>query len=144
MQEYADGFVAIAEQYTPEDGALAEQFSRENGTALSAVDLTWSYASFLTMQRAREGKFGPSWGAAGVIGKGVPDTCSGGGVAGTYSTPTATAFPKDEEGTFGANSSSTVTGAGTATGTGTATGSATSATKSKSAGNRLVPLGFLR
>lgn len=142
MQDYADGFVAIAEKYTPQDGALAEQFSRENGTALSAVDLTWSYASFLTMQRAREGKFGPSWGAVSAISKGVPDKCTGGGVVGTYSTPTATAFPKNEEGTFGTNSSEAATGSGT--GTGTATGGAASATKSKSAGNRLMPLGFLR
>ncbi|RAL64344.1 hypothetical protein DID88_001820 [Monilinia fructigena] len=59
IKDYADGFVAIAEKYTPEDGGLAEQFSRENGTALSAVDLTWSYASLLTMQRAREGKIQP-------------------------------------------------------------------------------------
>ncbi|KAA8574592.1 hypothetical protein EYC84_006034 [Monilinia fructicola] len=135
IKDYADGFVAIAEKYTPEDGGLAEQFSRENGTALSAVDLTWSYASFLTMQRAREGKFSPSWGAASAIAKGVPDKCSGGGVKGTYSTPTATAFPKNEEGTFGSNS--------TGTETGTATGSAASSTTSKSAGNRLVPLAFL-
>ncbi|KAF7860293.1 hypothetical protein EAF04_008421 [Stromatinia cepivora] len=143
MQDYADGFVAVAEKYTPQDGALAEQFSRENGTAVSAGDLTWSYASFLTMQRAREGKPGPSWGAASAIAKGVPDKCSGGGVKGTYSTPAVKAFPKNEEGTFGANSSS-ASGAGSGTGTGTATGSAASAAKSKSAGNRLMPLGFLR
>ncbi|KAB8303036.1 hypothetical protein EYC80_004490 [Monilinia laxa] len=135
IKDYADGFVAIAEKYTPEDGGLAEQFSRENGTALSAVDLTWSYASFLTMQRAREGKLSPSWGAASAIAKGVPDKCSGGGVKGTYSTPTATAFPKTEEGTFGSNSTETETG--------TATGSAASSKNSKSAGNRLVPLAFL-
>ncbi|ESZ97354.1 glycoside hydrolase family 15 protein [Sclerotinia borealis F-4128] len=146
MQDYADGFVAIAEKYTPQDGALAEQFSRENGTALSAVDLTWSYASFLTMQRAREGRFGSSWGAASALAKGVPDKCEGGGVKGTFSKPSVSAFPKNEEGTFGGNSSSMTSGSGsgTATGTGTATGSAATETKSKSAGNRLVPLGFLR
>ncbi|KAM0314403.1 hypothetical protein ACHAO8_004771 [Botrytis cinerea] len=139
MQDYADGFVSIAETYTPEDGALAEQFSRENGTALSAVDLTWSYASFLTMQRAREGKSGPSWGAASAIAKGVPDKCSGGGVKGAYSTPSATAFPQSEEGTFGTKTSST---SDTGTGTGTVSGTAVSATTSKSAGNRVMPIGF--
>lgn len=140
MKAYADDFVSIAEKYTPQNGGLAEQFSRENGTALSAIDLTWSYASFLTMERAREGKFGPSWGAATAIKSGVPDKCVGGGVKGTYSTPTATTFPTDEEGTFGTNA----TGAWIGKGTMTATGSAASATKSKSAGVRVMPLGFLR
>ncbi|RDW69440.1 glycoside hydrolase family 15 protein [Coleophoma cylindrospora] len=139
MKSYADEFVAIAQQYTPSNGGLAEQFSRENGTALSAVDLTWSYASFLTMQRAREGNVGSSWGAANA--KTVPSTCSkGSGVVGTYATPTATVFPQSEEGTFGSNSS---TNGSSATSTGTATGSAASPTKSKSAGNRLSPFPWM-
>ncbi|KAI9643051.1 hypothetical protein NHQ30_008786 [Ciborinia camelliae] len=125
MKDYADGFVAIAQLHTPDDGALAEQFSRVDGYALSAKDLTWSYASFLTMQRAREGIFGPSWGAASAIAKGVPDKCSGGGVKGTYSTPTATSF------SVNTNSTSS------------SSGSAASTTKS-SAGNRLTPFGFFR
>lgn len=131
MLAYADGFVSIAEKYTPDDGGLAEQFNRDNGTALSAVDLTWSYASFLTMQRAREGKVSPSWGASN--GDTVPDTCSASGVVGTYSTPTATVFPLDQEGTFGTGS----------TATGTATGSAASPTKSKSAGNKIMPFPWM-
>ncbi|PQE17371.1 glucoamylase precursor protein [Rutstroemia sp. NJR-2017a BVV2] len=133
IQSYADGFVSIAEQYTPSDGSLAEQFSRNNGTAMSAVDLTWSYASFLTMQRARQGKHGPSWGAAHA--NKLPTQCSGGGAVGNYLTPSATAFPKNEEGTFGSASAS----AAQATPTGTASGTAASPTKSKSAGNRIRP-----
>ena len=43
-----DLFVARVRLHTPANGALAEQFSRENGYAKSARDLTWSYASFLT------------------------------------------------------------------------------------------------
>ena len=38
----ADGYMSIIEKYTPSGGALAEQFSRSDGTPLSAVDLTWS------------------------------------------------------------------------------------------------------
>lgn len=60
---YADGFVKIALKYTPNDGGLAKQFSRENGTALSARDLTWSYASFITMGSAG---LGATWQAPWV------------------------------------------------------------------------------
>ncbi|KAL3427311.1 glucoamylase [Phlyctema vagabunda] len=136
IKTYADGFVSIGELYTPADGGLAEQFSRENGTAVSAVDLTWSYASLLTMQRAREGKVGKTWGASAAIAESIPDTCSGGGVQGTYSTPTATSFPQAEEGTFGSNST---TGGDASSPTGTATGSAASSTSSSSGANRMKP-----
>ncbi len=43
-----DQFVARVRTHAPADGALSEQFNRVNGFALSARDLTWSYASFLT------------------------------------------------------------------------------------------------
>ncbi|KAJ5676556.1 glycosyl hydrolase family 15 [Penicillium maclennaniae] len=48
FKAYANGFYSIVEQNTPNSGSLAEQFSRDTGTALSARDLTWSYAAFLT------------------------------------------------------------------------------------------------
>ncbi|KAM3076149.1 hypothetical protein ACMFMG_006337 [Clarireedia jacksonii] len=131
IQSYADGFVSIAAQYTPSDGRLAEQFSRDNGTAMSAVDLTWSYASFLTMERARQGKHGPGWGAAHA--NKLPTKCSAGGVVGNYLAPSATAFPQSEEGTFGTSSAAPTTA------TGTASGTAARPTKSKSAGNRIRP-----
>ncbi|OBZ68698.1 Glucoamylase [Grifola frondosa] len=70
-------------EYTPSGGGLAEQYSRSDGSPLSAVDLTWSYASVLTVFAAREGKTFASWGAAGLQ---VPSTCSsGGGGSGTVS-----------------------------------------------------------
>ncbi len=49
-----DQFLLRVKFHTPEDGALAEQFSRQNGFAVSARDLTWSYASFLTAVKARD------------------------------------------------------------------------------------------
>ena len=91
VRDYADDFVAIVQKYTPENGALDEQFSRENGTGVSARDLTWSYASFLTMELARNGTTPASWGedkANEVLKK-----CEKSSVNGTYTKPTATSFP---------------------------------------------------
>lgn len=84
---YADGFVKIALKYTPSSGALAEQYSRENGTAISARDLTWSYASFITMRGARlsatsEYMQVPSWGAPSAPQ--IPSSCKPGSVPGVY------------------------------------------------------------
>lgn len=62
VQEYADGYMAIVQKYTPSNGALAEQFDKSTGTPLSAVDLTWSYAAFLTATERRAGAVAPSWG----------------------------------------------------------------------------------
>ena len=42
VRNYADGYMSIVEKYTPSDGGLAEQYSRADGTPLSAGDLTWS------------------------------------------------------------------------------------------------------
>ncbi|KAJ6452536.1 glucoamylase [Mycena vitilis] len=80
VKTFADGFLAIHAKYTPSNGGLAEQFDRNNGTALSAVDLTWSYAAALTVFAARTGTKPASWGAAGVV---VPATCQRGAQAGT-------------------------------------------------------------
>lgn len=54
-------------KYTPSNGGLAEQFSKNNGAPLSAVDLTWSYASALTAFQARSGLVSASWGAKGLV-----------------------------------------------------------------------------
>lgn len=59
---YADDFVAIVQRYTPRDGALAEQFDKSSGVPRSAVDLTWSYAAFVSMTKRRSGLVAPSWG----------------------------------------------------------------------------------
>lgn len=40
---------------------------------MSAVDLTWSYASALTAFAARQGTIPTSWGAGGLV---VPSSCS--------------------------------------------------------------------
>ncbi|KAF7980587.1 hypothetical protein HWV62_37342 [Athelia sp. TMB] len=84
VKDYADGFLAINAQYTPADGGLSEQYSKTNGTPVSAVDLTWSYASALTAFSARNSTKYTSWGAAGLA---VPATCkanSGNTVAVTF------------------------------------------------------------
>jgi len=67
IRSYADGFVAMNAKYTPSNGGLAEQFSKNNGAPLSAVDLTWSYASALTAFQARSGLVSASWGAKGLV-----------------------------------------------------------------------------
>lgn len=90
VKTYADGFVSIVQKYTPTDGALAEQFNRDDGTPLSAADLTWSYASFLTATDRRSGAVPPTWGASAA--NQVPATCSGDSAAGTYAAPPAIAW----------------------------------------------------
>jgi glucoamylase len=109
VRGYADGFVAVVQKYAPDNGALAEQFSRRNGTAVSARDLTWSYASFLTMQFARNGTLPQTWGEGEA--NTVPNTCQASSVNGSYTKPTATSFPTIA-GVVGGNAS--VTGSGMA------------------------------
>ncbi|KAM0752913.1 glucoamylase [Meredithblackwellia eburnea MCA 4105] len=65
LRNYADGFFAVVQKFTPEDGAFAEQFHRKTGAPLSAADLTWSYASFVTATAARRGDMPKSWNSAG-------------------------------------------------------------------------------
>ena len=73
IQTFADGFIAIIDEYTPSGGALSEQYDKSTGAQTSASDLTWSYASMLTAFAARNGTTFASWGAAGLT---VPSTCS--------------------------------------------------------------------
>jgi len=40
--------------YTPEDGALSEQFDQTTGAPSSAKHLSWSYAAFLTAAASRQ------------------------------------------------------------------------------------------
>ncbi|KAK0464228.1 glucoamylase [Desarmillaria tabescens] len=88
VQTFADGFLAVNAKYTPSGGGLAEQYSRNTGSPLSASDLTWSYAATLTAFGARAGVVPASWGASGLT---VPSSCStnsgggGGGSDGTVS-----------------------------------------------------------
>lgn len=83
VQTFADGFVAIVAKYTPSNGGLSEQYDKSTGAPLSAVDLTWSYASAVTAFEARAGKTFASWGAKGLT---LPSSCAstgGGGGSGT-------------------------------------------------------------
>lgn len=90
---YADGFVNVVATYTPDDGSLDEQFSKDDGTPLSAVDLTWSYASFLTAMARRGGIMPQPW-ADSV--EPVPGTCSAVTVEGSYTSATETIFPPSQ------------------------------------------------
>lgn len=74
VKTYADGYMAIVQRYTPASGALSEQFDKNSGTAISASDLTWSYAAFLTAYERRSGVMTPSWGEPQNNAK--PSSCS--------------------------------------------------------------------
>ncbi|PYH92513.1 putative glycosyl hydrolase, family 15 [Aspergillus ellipticus CBS 707.79] len=86
VRAYADGFIAVVQQYTPGDGGLAEQFSRSTGDPVSAIDLTWSYAAFLTAVARRSGSVPDTWGSSSATS--VPGQCSAATVPGSYATPT--------------------------------------------------------
>lgn len=73
VSTYADDFITVSKTYTPADGALAEQFDRNTGVPLSAVHLTWSYASFIGATDRRAGVVGPSWGES--TANKVPAVC---------------------------------------------------------------------
>jgi glucoamylase len=72
-KSFADGMVEIVAKFTPVDGGLSEQFDKKTGAPLSAIDLTWSYASALTAFAARAGTVPASWGASGLH---APTACS--------------------------------------------------------------------
>ncbi|CCT67309.1 probable glucan 1,4-alpha-glucosidase [Fusarium fujikuroi] len=93
VSKYADGYVAIVAKYVGTDGHLAEQFDKNDGHPLSATDLTWSYAAFLSAADRRAGVIPPSW--AGSVAA-VPNQCGTNTVAGSYSSATATSFPASQ------------------------------------------------
>jgi len=77
----------VVHKYTPKSGDLAEQFSRENGSPLSARDLTWSYAAYVTTAAARLSATSnypqvPSWDPPS--GNFVPSLCVASSAPGTY------------------------------------------------------------
>ncbi|KAF9477190.1 glucoamylase G2 [Pholiota conissans] len=88
-QNWADAFVAIVQKYTPANGGLSEQYDKNTGVPLSAVDLTWSYAALLTTTASRNGVVPDSWGAQELT---VPSSCStsGGGGSGGSGTVAVT------------------------------------------------------
>ena len=89
--KYADSFAAIAEKYIPTDGSLAEQYNRNTGVPLSAVDLTWSYAAFVSMAERRAGQYPPTWETRRAAP--LPATCSAGSTPGVYIPATAAGAP---------------------------------------------------
>ncbi|KAJ5610328.1 glucan 1-4-alpha-glucosidase [Penicillium lagena] len=95
IRTYADGFLNLVQQYTPSNGSLAEQYNRNTSVPLSANDLTWSFASFLTAIQRRDSAVPPSWGekSANI----VPSTCSASSVTGSYTAVTST-FPTSTAG----------------------------------------------
>ncbi|KAI1815674.1 family 15 glycosyl hydrolase [Poronia punctata] len=90
---YADGFIDVVAKYTPSSGALAEQYDRDSGEPLSARDLTWSYASFLTAVARRRGVVPGSWAQKNPAATSVPSACAATSKVGSYSAATIAAFP---------------------------------------------------
>ncbi|CAK7207220.1 hypothetical protein SEUCBS139899_010029 [Sporothrix eucalyptigena] len=88
---YADSFVAVAQKYTPSNGSLSEQFNKATGEPLSAYDLTWSFASFVTMARRRAGDY-PKYSWTSGVGN-VPATCVASSTDGVYAAATAAGAP---------------------------------------------------
>ncbi|KAF7315221.1 Glycoside hydrolase family 15 protein [Mycena indigotica] len=82
VTSYADGFMAVNDKYTPGNGGLSEQYSRSNGSPVSASSLTWSYAAALTALNAKNGQLSASskWGGDGLtLPRGCSSTGGGGG-----------------------------------------------------------------
>lgn len=52
-REQGDAFLRTVREFTPDDGALSEQFDQNTGAQTSARHLTWSYAAFITCAAAR-------------------------------------------------------------------------------------------
>lgn len=50
---HGDAFLETVREFTPDDGALSEQFDQNTGEQTSARHLTWSYAAFVTCIAAR-------------------------------------------------------------------------------------------
>ncbi|KAK7746971.1 hypothetical protein SLS53_002159 [Cytospora paraplurivora] len=48
VSTYADGYINIVATYAASNGSLSEEFDKSTGTPLSAYDLTWSYAAFIS------------------------------------------------------------------------------------------------
>lgn len=110
VSSYADGFVNVVATYTPSGGSLSEQFSKSDGTPLSASDLTWSYAAFLTAVARRAGIVGPSWADAAATS--VPGTCQATSVVGSYTSVSPSPFPASQTPITGVPPPTTTTSGG--------------------------------
>jgi glucoamylase len=89
---YADGYMDVVRQFTPQNGSLSEQFAKQGGEPLSAHDLTWSYAAFLTAVARRAHILPRPWGTPDASK--LPETCAAKTMQGHYVAPSRTAFPQ--------------------------------------------------
>ncbi|TGO60733.1 hypothetical protein BCON_0033g00450 [Botryotinia convoluta] len=141
IKTYADGYVNIVATYAQTNGSLSEQFNKAGGAPLSAYDLTWSYAAFLTAAARRAGVVPYSWGEPSASS--VPGTCSATSAIGTYSTATATSWPASQTPSGGGSTPTTSTSATTkTTSTSTTTSSCATATSVAVTFNELVTTSF--
>lgn len=130
IKTYADGYVNIVATYAQSNGSLSEQFARSNGVPLSAYDLTWSYAAFLTAAARRAGVVPYSWGEP--TASSVPSTCVSTSAYGTYSTASTGTWPANQTPISGGTGTTTTTSA-TATGTGSSSTKASSSSSTSTA-----------
>lgn len=57
LRDRSDAYIRRAKYHTAEGGRQSEQFNRDNGMMQGARDLTWSYASFLSLRRIRDSTY---------------------------------------------------------------------------------------
>jgi glucoamylase len=126
IKTYADGYFNIVATYAQANGSLSEQFSRSNGAPLSAYDLTWSYAAFLTAAARRAGVVPYSWGEP--TASSVPSACVSTSAIGTFSTASTGTWPANQTPVSGVTTatSATTTGTGSTSKTSTTTTTSTS------------------
>ncbi|KAI9737239.1 MAG: hypothetical protein M1818_005771 [Claussenomyces sp. TS43310] len=137
VKTYADGYMNIVATYAQSNGSLSEQFSRSNGQPLSAYDLTWSYAAFLTAADRRSGVVPASWGEPSA--NSVPATCVSTAATGTYATATSISFPASQTPTSGFTTTSQTT---TTTKAPTTTSSCTAATSVAVTFDEIISTGY--
>lgn len=106
------------------NGSMSEQFSKSDGSQLSARDLTWSYAALISANNRRNSIVPAAWGETSASS--VPATCVATSATGTYSTATSTSWPATLTSVSGTTTTTTSTSAST-----TATGSATTTSTTK-------------
>ncbi|KAH7407331.1 Six-hairpin glycosidase-like protein [Cadophora sp. MPI-SDFR-AT-0126] len=124
VKTYADGYVNVVATYAQSNGSLSEQFSRSNGVPLSAYDLTWSYAAFLTAAERRAAIVPYPWGE--TTASSVPAVCSYTSAYGTYSTASTGTWPPNQTPISGSPTTTTASGSNPTT-TSTASSTSTSA-----------------
>lgn len=113
------------------NGSMNEQFSKSDGSPLSARDLTWSYAALISANNRRNSIVPAAWGETSASS--VPATCSATSATGTYSTATSTSWPATLTSVSGATTTTTSTSqTTTATGTTTTTSKTTTTTTTTS------------